>query len=98
MTINGKVGLLRFKIDMNNEFEQSKQHLISGNAGKLAEYIIFTREATKLSIKKSPLEHRASKHSYLKTLPFQIYCISSVNLCLGPLNKLTNTEYTEHSC
>lgn len=79
-TINGKIGLLRFKIDTNNEFEQIRQHLISGSAGKLAEYI-FTREATKLSIKNSPREHRAGKHSYLKTLPFQIYCIGSVSLC-----------------
>lgn len=48
---------------MNNEFEQSRQHLKSGSSGKLTEYIIFTREATKLSTKNSPREHRAGKHS-----------------------------------
>lgn len=82
---------------MNNEFEQSRHHMISGSAGKLAEYI-FTREATKFSIKNLPREHRAGKHSFLKTLPFQVYCIRSFNLFLSPLNKLNNTEYTEHLC
>lgn len=82
---------------MNSEFEQISQHLISGRAGKLAEYI-FTREATKLSIKKSPREHRAGKNSYLKTLPFRIFNIRSVYVCFGPLIKLINTEYTEHLC